>query len=137
MSLHNQSIIDEMDNHNKCQVWEFVPLIICLCILFAIVLYVCIDYKGSIKLFYDMIKYIRNNPYEAIAIIVAIYIFLVIFILPIMQMHFVVAFAYCKVYNSFWIGFAVATPIIFIGCMLGAFFAIILSKYLIANFIKK
>ena len=52
-------------------------------------------------------------------------------------MHFVVAFAYCKVYNSFWIGFAVATPIIFVGCMLGALFAIILSRYLIANFIKK
>jgi hypothetical protein len=52
-------------------------------------------------------------------------------------MHFVVAFAYCKVYNSFWIGFAVATPIIFVGCMLGALLAIILSRYLIANFIKK
>ena len=120
-------MINEIENETRCNVWEFIPFIICLCILFVIVLYVCIDYKGSIKLFYDMIKYIRYHPYEAIAIIIAVYIFLIIFILTIMQMHFVVAFAYCKVYNSFWIGFAVATPIIFVGCMLGALLAIILS----------
>lgn len=47
------------------------------------------------------------------------------------------AFAYCKVYGSFWIGFAVAIPIVYVGVMLGALAAFLLSQYLFANYIKK
>ena len=52
-------------------------------------------------------------------------------------MHIIVAFAYCKVYGSFWLGFAVATPIVYVGVMLGALAAFLLSQYLFANYIKK
>ena len=89
------------------------------------------------KLFNEMIDYIREHPYEAIGVIIAVYILFIIFILPITQLHIIVAFAYCKVYHSFWIGFAVATPIIFVGVMLGALFAFLLSVYLFASYIKR
>ena len=84
-----------------------------------------------------IIDYIRDHPYESIGIIISAYVFLVIFCLPITQAHIMVAFAYCKAYNSFWLGFLMSTWIIFIGCMIGAFCAIILSRYIIADFIKR
>jgi uncharacterized membrane protein YdjX (TVP38/TMEM64 family) len=57
--------------------------------------------------------------------------------MPISFFHIIVAVAYCKVYHSFWIGFAVAVPVIFVGVMLGALVVIFLSRYLIADWIKK
>jgi uncharacterized membrane protein YdjX (TVP38/TMEM64 family) len=84
-----------------------------------------------------MIIYIRKHPGEAVIIIIATYILLIIFILPIAQMHIIVSYAYSKVFHSFWKGFLVSVSVIFIGVMLGALCAILLSRYLIANFIKK
>ena len=84
-----------------------------------------------------MIIYIKEHPGEAVAIIIAIYILLVIFCFPIFQMHIIVAIAYCSVFDSFWKGFLVATSVIFVGMMLGALCAILLSRYLFAEFLKK
>ena len=84
-----------------------------------------------------MINYIKEHPGEAVAIILATYILLVVFCFPNFQMHIIVAVAYCTVFNSFWTGFAVATSVIFVGLMLGALVAIILSRFLIANLIKR
>ena len=83
-----------------------------------------------------LVDYIREHPYEAMAVVIVLYIFIVITILPVTPVHLMVAYAYCKVYNSFWIGFAVATVIIFIGSLLGAILAILLARYVIADFIK-
>lgn len=88
-------------------------------------------------MFEDTIEYTKEHPGEAIAIITALYVFLIIFILPITMLHLMVAFAYCKVFNSFWIGFAVATLVIFIGCMLGGVLAFILGRFMFADFIKR
>ena len=52
-------------------------------------------------------------------------------------MDIIVAFAYCKVYSSFGLGFVVATPIIYVGVMFGALAAFLLSQYLFKNYIKK
>jgi len=48
-----------------------------------------------------------------------------------------VAFAYCKVYNDFWLGFLMATWIIFVASMLGAIAAFYIGKWLLANYIRK
>jgi uncharacterized membrane protein YdjX (TVP38/TMEM64 family) len=52
-------------------------------------------------------------------------------------MHILVAIAYCKVYDSYWKRFLMTTWIIFVGIMLGALIVIYLSRYLIADWIKK
>ena len=60
-----------------------------------------------------------------------------IFCLPVTQAHLMVAFAYCKAYDSYWIGLFMSTWVIYVGCMIGAFFAIILSRFIIADFVAK
>ena len=62
---------------------------------------------------------------------------MIIFILPITVMNLMVAFAYCKVYNDFWLGFLMATWIIFVASMLGAIAAFYIGKWLFANYIRK
>ena len=62
---------------------------------------------------------------------------MIIFILPITVMNLMVAFAYCKVYNDFWLGFLMATWIIFVASMLGAIAAFYIGKWLLANYIRK
>lgn len=89
------------------------------------------------KMFENLTEYIKKHPYESIAIIISIYILLVIFCMPVSFFHIIVAMAYCKVYQSFWKGFAVSVPVIFVGMMLGALVVIYLSRYLIADWIKK
>jgi uncharacterized membrane protein YdjX (TVP38/TMEM64 family) len=81
-------------------------------------------------------QYIKEHPYEAIGILVLLYIVLVLTILPLTPVHLVVAYAYCKVYNSFALGFLMATFVIFLGCFIGAIIAILLARFVIANYIK-
>ena len=132
------SYIDsESTDNEEIDFCEFVPLAICVSIFFAVILWIIIDWKGALEAMEAIIDYIRDHPYESIGIIISAYVFLVIFCLPITQAHIMVAFAYCKAYNSFWLGFLMSTWIIFIGCMIGAFCAIILSRYIIADFIKR
>ena len=85
----------------------------------------------------SMIVYIREHPGEAVAIIIGIYILLIIFCFPVFQMHIIVAIAYCSVFDSFWEGFGVAVAVIFVGMMLGALCAILLSRFLLADFLKR
>ena len=83
----------------------------------------------------SMIVYIREHPGEAVAIIIGIYILLIIFCFPVFQMHIIVAIAYCSVFDSFWEGFGVAVAVIFVGMMLGALCAILLSRFLFMVFV--
>ena len=46
-------------------------------------------------------------------------------------------FAYCKAFDSFGIGFAMALGVSFVGIMLGSLLAFILGRYLLADYIKK
>ena len=84
----------------------------------------------------QLTEYIKEHPYESIGILIVLYIFVVLTILPITPVHLMVAYAYCKVYNSFWLGFSMATAVIFVGCLLGAIFAILLARFVIADYIK-
>ena len=117
--------------------YEFIPLGICLAILLAICIFVLIDLEGTIQMFEDLVDFVREHPWEAALVIILIYIVIIVFMMPVTFLHIIVAIAYCKVFNSFWLGFLVATLVIFIGCMLGALVVIYLGRYLIADYIKK
>lgn len=106
-------------------------------ILLGIVIYMIVDWPACVKYFEDLTAYIREHPYEAIIIIIIIQILLIIFILPVSFLHILVAIAYCKVYHSYWIGFLMATWVLFVGTMIGALIVIYLSRYLIADWVKK
>jgi len=125
---------EEEDDSNW---FEWVPLGICGAFLLAVLIYICVDWKGAMKIFQDIIDYTREHPYEAIAIIVFAYIILVVTCMPITQLHILVAFAYCKVFNSFLYGLLFSTWVIWLGCMLGAIAAILLGRFFFANFIRK
>lgn len=113
-----------------------MPLVLCTIIFVALFLYVCIDYSGAMKMLEELTEYIKEKPYEAIGILTLLYIVVVLTILPITPVHLMVAYAYCKVYDSFWLGFAMATSVIFVGCLLGAILAILLARFVIADYIK-
>lgn len=81
--------------------------------------------------------YTREHPYEAIAVITAAYVVMIVFVLPITHMNLLVAYAYCQVYNSFWKGLAVSSCVVWLGCMVGAIAAFLLGRFLIAGYIRK
>jgi len=89
------------------------------------------------KILEDICEYVKENPYESIGILIGIYVLMILFILPITVLHLMVAFAYCKVYNDFWLGFLMATWIIFVALMIGAVLAFFLGKWLFADYIRK
>lgn len=89
------------------------------------------------KILENICDYIKDHPYESIGILICIYVFMILFILPITVLHLMVAFAYCKVYNDFWLGFLMSTGIIFVASMIGATLAFFLGKWLFANYIRK
>jgi uncharacterized membrane protein YdjX (TVP38/TMEM64 family) len=116
---------------------EWIPLIICLLIFLGVVIYICADYSGAMKILSDICDYVKDHPYESIAILISFYMVLVLLILPITVLHLMVAFAYCKVYNDFWLGFLMATWIIFTGCLIGAIIALYLGRVLFADYIRR
>ena len=125
------------EDDDKCTCYELIPLGICLAILLGVVIYTLVDLESAIHVYLDMINYIREHPWPAILIIIAVYIFLIIFCFPTFQMHLIVSYAYCKVFDSFWSGFAVSTAVISVAVLVGALAAILLSRYLFANLLKR
>ena len=88
------------------------------------------------KILEDICDYIKDHPYESIGILIGIYIFMILFILPITVLNLMVAFAYCKAYNDFWFGFLMATWIIYVANIIGGVLAFFLGKWLFANYIR-
>ena len=127
----------EEDEDSVAELVQWIPLGVCLAVFLGIIIYLIVDFHGCMKQFENLTGYIKEHPYESIAIIISIYIVLVIFCMPVSFFHIIVAVAYCKVYDSFWKGFAISVPVIFVGMMLGALVVIYLSRYLIADWIKK
>jgi len=62
---------------------------------------------------------------------------MILFILPITPLNLMVAFAYCKVYNDFWLGFLMASSIIFVSSVAGGVIAFLIGKWLFADYIRK
>ena len=138
-TLEGGSISNSNGSEEDDEPWDwvgFVPLIFCCLLFVGLLIWICIDYSNAMKLLEDLTEYIKDHPYEAMGVVISLYIVIVLTILPLTPVHLMVAYAYCKVYNSFWIGFAVATAIIFIGCLIGAIIAILLARYIIADYIK-
>ena len=98
MPLMEQITDDGSDDDDSINWIEIVPLAVCLCIFLAILIYVCADFSGAMKLVNELIEYTKEHPYEAIGVIVAFYTLMIIFILPITHINILVAYAYCKVY---------------------------------------
>ena len=102
----------------------------------GLLLFICIDYHGAMQILSDICEYVKDHPYESIGILIGIYVLMILFILPITVLHLMVAYAYCTVYNNFWLGFLMASWIIFVASMLGAVIAFFLGKWLFANYIR-
>jgi len=142
MSAQDEQIMNELEEDEEeddsvSQYVQWIPLALCVAIFLGIIIYLIVDFHGCMKMFEDLTEFVKMHPYESIAIIISIYIVLVIFCMPVSFFHIIVAIAYCKVYESFWKGFAISVPVIFAGMMLGALAVIYLSRYLIADWIKK
>ena len=135
--MNEDAAPEQAEDDDDTRWYEFIPLGICLAILLSICIFLIVDWNGTLQKFDDLVEYIRTHPYEAILVIILIYILMIIFIMPITFLHILVAIAYCKVFNSFWYGFLFATPVIFVGTMLGALVVLYLGRYLIADYIKK
>lgn len=69
--------------------------------------------------------------------IIGIYILLNVFLMPITQADIVVAFAYCVVLQSFWLGLLVSTIVVFIGCYISAIICLLLGRYVFAGFFRR
>ena len=84
LEIEIEMAVNSVESEEEDSNWfEFVPLGFCIAIFLGIILYICIDFRGAIKLFTDMVDYTREHPYEAIAILVVVYILLIIFCMPI------------------------------------------------------
>ena len=135
--LMEKTIAEQPEEDDDDTEWyEWIPLGICLAVLLGIVIFMCVDWTGAVKIFTDIIDYTKENPYEAMGILIGVYILLIIFLMPLTFLHIMVAFAYCTVYDSYGKGFAFSTLVIFLGCVLGAILALFLGRLLFANYIK-
>ena len=126
-------ISTDMGSFSFCQ---WIPLIICVLVFLAIVIYVIVDYEGAMRLLNSIVEYIKEHPYQAMGIVILCSILLVIFIFPITFFIILVAYAYCKAFESFGTGFALAVTVLFVGFMLGALIALVLGRFLFADFIN-
>ena len=55
----------------------------CIIIFLGVILVIIIDFELATAAFNGVIEYIKESPYEAIAVVIATYIFLIVFLLPI------------------------------------------------------
>ena len=51
--------------------------------------------------------------------------------------HLFIGYTYAQVFKSVWKGYLFAIPVVWAGCMSGAFFAFLISRYLVKDFIKE
>ena len=89
------------------------------------------------KIFNQVIEFIKERPYEAMLVVIVAFVFLIVFILPITALMLLASFAYAKAFDSFVIGLVIAVPVIFVGVMSGALIALINGRYLFADYIKR
>ena len=99
-SITSEYDIDAEDDGNGGQttLWEFIPLMICLLIFIAIIVFVIIDTEDATRMLESIIDHIRDNPLKAVFIIIGLYIFLIIFVLPINPLTLIIAYAYAAVF---------------------------------------
>lgn len=107
----------------------------------SIVSFILFDFSAAEKLYMVFINWVRESPFLAFFAIVAFYTLSISFMLPIVQTHLLVGYSYAQVFNSQWIGFAVAWVVSMIGILSGALSGFLISRYLfrssIYSFIEK
>jgi uncharacterized membrane protein YdjX (TVP38/TMEM64 family) len=59
-----------------------------------------------------------------------------LFLIPTTIINLMVAFAYCKAYNDFWLGFLMASAIIFVSTLTAGVIAFLIGKWLFADYIR-
>lgn len=130
-------ITNEDDDDEGCEWWQFLPFMLCISMFLFVVLYIILDFEAAIKTFADIIDYIKEKPYESIAIVIIAYIFIILFILPISAFMILTGYAYSKAFDSFDTGFAVALSVSFVGIILGSMIAFFLGRLMFKDYIKK
>jgi len=82
------------------------------------------------KLFNEFIEWIKVHPYQSIGYSISILAFSIVFTIPISYTIVMLGYAYSQVFDSKLYGFLFSVPIVYVGCLTGAFFAFLISRYL-------
>ena len=90
-----------------------------------------------LKLFNDFIQWVKLHPYQSIGYTIYILTFSVVFTLPISYTIVMLSYTYSQVFSSKFYGFVFTVPIVYTGCLSGAFVTFVISRYLFKDLIKE
>ena len=100
------------------------PQIVCLLIFLTMVGLLIFDFNGVKAAYMGIIDWVEQNPYSAIIVVILLYTVEVVSLAPtIAYTHLFIGFTYAKVFDSVWKGYFFAVPVVWAGCMSGAFFS--------------
>ena len=112
-----------------------MPQIIFFVVLLGVGAFCILDFPQVMKLFNSFIAWIKVNPYQSIGYSVLILVFSVMWTIPISYTIIMLGYTYSQVFDSKLTGFLFSVPIVYVGCLTGAFLTFITSRYLFGGFI--
>jgi uncharacterized membrane protein YdjX (TVP38/TMEM64 family) len=83
-----------------------------------------------LTLFTKFTEWVKVHPLQSIGYSCGFLTFSVMFMIPISYTIVMLGYTYTTAYNSKLYGFLFSVPIVYLGCLLGAFFAFFVSRYL-------
>ena len=107
-----------------------------LCLLGFMIGLCIFDYKLVMNLFKQFTDWIKFHPWLSIGYSIGILALSVVLTLPVSYSIIMLGYTYAQVFDSKLYGFLFSVPIIYTGCLTGAFFAFLISRYLFQDFIK-
>ena len=114
-----------------------LPQIIFFVVLLAVAALCIFDFPQVMKMFNDFIAWIKVNPYQSIGYSVLILVFSVMWTIPISYTIIMLGYTYSQVFDSKITGFLFSVPIVYVGCLTGAFLSFMTSRYLFGGFIQQ
>lgn len=114
---------------------KFGLQIACICLILAVLAMLLLNFQAAEQLFLQFIHWVRNNPYIAVFACIVVYTVSICFLIPIAATHVIIGFTYSQVFQSQWRGLLFATAVVQVSCMIAAFTAFLLSRYLFRDFI--
>lgn len=94
------------------------------------------DYRLMKRYFDAYTVWIKANPQLGICYSILLLSLSIVLTVPISYSIVMIGYTYAQVYDSQFWGFVVAVPIIYLGSLLGALTAFVISRYLLKDFIK-
>ena len=107
-----------------------------LIIYLSIFVYLIIDYEEVFEVFKHFTEWIEIHPYQAVGVIILVYVIMEIVLGPTKPLHVAFGYSYAVVQQSVWKGFLTALPITFAGIYTGAIVTFLISRYMLRNYIK-